>query len=82
MAKREIKRALDTPANSGVIEAERPTAVEVKKSEVKDDGVILVKAPAVVIVRVLKGVCVFQDKFKTRRIPIDTSKPVQIRITQ
>jgi len=43
---------------------------------------ISAKAPSVVIIRILKGVCIFQDRCKTRRIPIDSTKPVKIQITQ
>jgi hypothetical protein len=83
MAKREIKRTEDAPVPE-VKEAAKPQAPAVVKiPEAKqEDGVITVKAPAVVIIRVLKGVCIYQEKFKTRRIPIDSSKPVTVRIAQ
>ena len=80
MARREVRREAVPVVESPAVSCPEP--VQVPAPLVEGGNMISAKAPSVVIIRILKGVCIFQDRCKTRRIPIDSTKPVKIQITQ
>lgn len=92
MAKREIKRAVEqTKAEPEVVAPAAAKAEPVKvdlppqnqaRPVVVPSGIITVKAPAIVVVRILKGVCLYQDGVNVRRMPIKSGEPVTITIKQ
>lgn len=92
----ERKVAEDTPANMETTEAETTTEkqtapiappapvarVEAPAKAAEPANSVTVKAPAMVVVRVLRGMVLFNDSRRTKRITTDLGKPVTITITQ
>jgi hypothetical protein len=88
MAKREIKRQVEEtmPDESATETADSAVTakVEVKEPVVEnlDVSVTVSKRPAVVAIRALRGVILFNDGFKMRKEKLDPDKPVIVRISQ
>ena len=90
MAKREIKRQVeetepvDVTGQAEEQEVALPAEKQARPVEVKlvDATVTISKRPAVVAIRVLREIVLFNDGYKMRREKLDPSKPVIVRISQ
>ena len=91
MARREIKRQVEEiePASvTGQVEEQEEVFLPVEKqarlAEVKpvDVTVTVRKRPAIMAIRMLRNMVLFNDGYKTMREKLDPTKPVTVRISQ
>ena len=90
MAKREIKRQVDelldteNKAVETVTTPALPAEKQARPVEVEpvDVTVTVIKRPAVVAIRVLRGMLLYNDGYKMNRVKLDPTKPVTVRIEQ
>jgi hypothetical protein len=90
MAKREIKRQVEETGPVTVTgqaeeqEVALPAEKQARPVEVEsvDVSVTVSKRPAVVAIRVLRGMLLYNDGYKMNRVKLDPTKPVTVRIKQ
>ncbi|MFA5401677.1 MAG: hypothetical protein WC359_14600 [Dehalococcoidia bacterium] len=88
MAKREIKREIERVEEQDGKSEEQETALPAENKacpmevEPVDVTVTVSKRPAVVAIRVLRGMLFYNDGYKMNRVKLNPAKPVTVRIEQ